>query len=60
MLAGHYVRQRRYAFQHPTQALLDRLSGCGAKVCLTRDCGAITLTLRNGAWRVQTFLEATP
>ena len=46
-------------FGHPAQIILDRLKAVGARTFLTRDCGAITLTLRDGQWRVKTFLEAS-
>ena len=34
--------------------LVERLRRCGATVLLTREAGAVTLAIRDGAWRVQT------
>lgn len=47
------------SFGHPSQDTLDKLSTRGVETRLTRDCGAITLTLRGGEWRVKTYLEAS-
>lgn len=45
-------------FGHPADETLEKLTNVGAKVYITRDCGAITLTRRGGEWRVETYLEA--
>ena len=46
-------------YGHPAEETLDKLAAVGADVYQTRNCGAITLTCRRGAWRVDTFLEAS-
>ena len=48
------------SFGHPAPETLRFLADIGAETFLTRDRGAVTLTLRGDAWRVQTYLEATP
>ena len=45
-------------YGHPSDETLERLEAAGAAVYQTRECGAITLTLRRGVWHVDTFLEA--
>lgn len=45
-------------FGHPSDVTLEKLSAVGAKVLLTRDCGAITLTRRDEDWHIDTYLEA--
>ena len=45
-------------FGHPAEETLEKLKAAGADILTTRECGAITLTWRDGAWRVETFLEA--
>ncbi len=47
-------------FGHPADETLEKLDACGARVLLTRDCGAITLTQRGDGWMVDTYLEAQP
>lgn len=44
-------------FGHPGDAALARLGASGAKLLRTDRAGAIRLTLRDGTWRVQTYLE---
>ncbi len=46
-------------FGHPAEETLDKLEAAGADILTTRDCGAITLTRQNGAWRIETYLEAS-
>jgi len=46
-------------YGHPGETTLEKLADIGAQVYQTRDCGAITLTWRKDAWRVDTFLEVT-
>ena len=46
-------------FGHPSEDTVDQLLDSGAGVWLTRDCGAITLTLRGGRWQIETYLEAS-
>ena len=45
-------------FGHPGGEALARIAESGARMLRTDECGAIFLTLRNGAWQVKTFLEA--
>ena len=45
-------------FGHPAEETLEKLDACGAKVLTTRELGAITLTLRGDAWRINSYLEA--
>ena len=45
-------------YGHPGEETLERLSDSGATIYQTRESGAITLRHWDGAWRIQTFLEA--
>ena len=45
-------------YGHPGETTLERLAACGAQVFETRSQGAITLRLRGGKWRIETYLEA--
>lgn len=45
-------------YGHPGEATLEKLATSGAKIYLTRRCGAIRMTCLGGEWRVKTFLEA--
>ncbi|MDO4867372.1 MAG: DNA internalization-related competence protein ComEC/Rec2 [Clostridia bacterium] len=45
-------------YGHPAEETLEKLADIGADVYLTRDSGAVTLTYRHDAWRVNTYLEA--
>ena len=45
-------------YGHPAEETLEKLADIGADVYQTRDYGAVTLTYRRGAWRVNTYLEA--
>ena len=47
------------SFGHPAPETLARLSDIGARTLLTRECGAITLSLAGDSWRIKTFLEAS-
>ena len=44
-------------YGHPGEETLKKLKATGARVYLTRECGAITVSWRGGAWRVEPFLE---
>lgn len=46
-------------YGHPSDETLEKLAAEGAKVFLTRDCGAITLTWRGNVWHIETYLEAS-
>ena len=46
-------------YGHPCETTLEKLRGAGADIYMTRQCGAIMLNWRRGAWRVETFLEAS-
>lgn len=45
------------SYGHPTQRVLDSLDAAGAMVYRTDTAGCITVWLRDGAWRVRTFLN---
>lgn len=45
-------------YGHPVPETLDKLRAVGSAIYLTRERGAITVSLRNGSWRVKTYLEA--
>ena len=45
-------------YGHPSADTLEKLAAAGAKILQTRQCGAITLKWRDGAWKIDTFLEA--
>ena len=44
-------------YGHPSPDTLDKLADIGAAVYLTRERGAISMTWRDGAWRIETYLE---
>ena len=44
-------------YGHPNPDTLDKLADIGAAVYLTRERGAISMTWRDGAWRIETYLE---
>ncbi|MBQ3425328.1 MAG: DNA internalization-related competence protein ComEC/Rec2 [Clostridia bacterium] len=44
-------------YGHPAQTTLDKLNACGARIFETLQSGAITMTLRQGAWQIDTFRE---
>ncbi len=47
------------ATRRASPALLDRLYRTGARVLATRQAGAVTLSLRNGSWRITTARSVT-
>ena len=46
-------------FGHPGEDALSRIAATGARILRTDRLGAIRLTLRNGEWRIKTFLEGS-
>ncbi len=44
-------------YGHPGKETLERLKAAGTKVWCTKDCGAVTLTVRENRVRVEGFLE---
>ena len=44
-------------YGHPSKETLERLKAAGTKVWCTKDCGAVTLTVREDRVRVEGFLE---
>ena len=44
-------------YGHPSPDTLDKLADIGATVYLTRERGAISMTWRDDAWRIETYLE---
>jgi beta-lactamase superfamily II metal-dependent hydrolase len=42
------------ATRRASQELMKRLRRSGASTLFTRETGAVTLSIRDGAWRVQT------
>ena len=44
-------------YGHPGDETLTRLAECGAQIYQTREWGAVTLRLRDGAWHIETFQE---
>ena len=46
----------RNGYGHPTERVLSDLAQVGARIYRTDESGCITLWLRDGRWRAQTFL----
>ncbi len=44
------------SYGHPTARVLQDLASAGAQVLRTDEAGCVTLRLKDGAWRAQTFL----
>nr|MCR4752069.1 MBL fold metallo-hydrolase [Eubacterium sp.] len=42
-------------YGHPHQETLDRLQAAGAEILMTKDSGAVSLTGRNGGFRIEQY-----